>query len=110
MKVHECDACGGIIGGWEGGSGAVCLVCRGYGYHSDVMPLSDSIADAETLEQVAVDAACWEYIPEPSRTLYNAATLGREVIHHIANAYAYAPYAAECAARYAFRAVPGLRA
>ena len=110
-KSHACDACGGT--GDRGYihlrryvSGGACPVCLGSGRISDRMPISDAVADAETLLRLS----CEVVKPVWANDTLSAYVSGKAAVYHceISN-YLYAPIRAREAAHAAFRAVPGLR-
>lgn len=113
-KTHECAACcgdGKVPYTHHRGWACVkpCPVCLGAGRISDVMPVSDSIADAETLR------GSWEIVYEHTTGEFAITGLTERTTAHLwtSGFGGYIPgecaEAASAAARAAFRAVPGLR-
>lgn len=126
-KTHECSACDGT--GCElccfdhdhcGNTSRfadccrICPVCLGSGVISDAMPVSDALADAETLR---LEAEVRWYAPRQryegigartARWIDDAADIGRRL--RAGNDTTWiAAMDALFSARAAFRAVPGLR-
>ena len=100
MTSHPCDACGGTGDQkWNPGYWApkLCQVCLGVGWLSDSMPVSDALADAETLRRVKGRTGAFDPLRE-------AAEWGEGVLSST-DPGGCAVYAASAA----FRAVPGLR-
>lgn len=125
-KTHTCDACGGTgcPDSIEHSASCVepCEVCNGAGRISDVMPVSDSIADAETLGAYLSIRARIELaqnymtfggpMPECNRSDDFAHAAVRFVPEHYGLGYAVDANgkAATYCAKLAFRVVPELRA
>jgi hypothetical protein len=64
VKDRPCDACGGegAFPLWDGSLAEVpCHICWGVGRISDVIPVKDALADAETLRTIAHDVAAHCY-------------------------------------------------
>lgn len=107
--ADTCDGCPDCLGlgcyrERERNGSHDCPACSGRGWQSDAMPVSDALADAETLWRFAWDGGA--EVGDLTPAYLDAAAVDLREAELLDD---FAAPIAQSAARAAFRAVPGLR-